>query len=235
MPVSNSISIPSRPTFETSATATPSTSAPRAFASPTGFNSEDVFEASTNRSAAPQQERTALQKHVGFFDRNSNGQITLGETYDGLRALGFGRIRSSAFAFAINAGLGRATGASWWSPLTVNVDKIELGKHDSDTDVYDTNGRFNQEKFEAVFTKFDNNQDGALSEDEFVTFFARNRESTVGSFASKAEFGLLMEIAGEEAIVDGRRVNTLSQERLAEFYDGSLFYKVAGEPLPTDI
>ena len=47
MPVSNPISIPSCPTFETSTPATPSTSAPCAFASPTGFNSEDVFEGST--------------------------------------------------------------------------------------------------------------------------------------------------------------------------------------------
>ena len=82
-------------------------------------------------------ERTALQKHADFFDGNGNNIVTVPETYDGLRRLGIDPVRSSAFAVAINLGLGRSTGAAWYEPYNVYLDAIEKGKHSSDTDIYD--------------------------------------------------------------------------------------------------
>ena len=57
------------------------------------------------RSAPNSGSRTALQKHVDFFDTNHDGKITLFETYAGLRRLGFGAVRSAAFAGVINLSL----------------------------------------------------------------------------------------------------------------------------------
>ncbi len=179
-------------------------------------------------TSAPQ--RTALQKHADFFDRNNDGKITYGETREGLMALGIGGVRASAFALAINAGLSRATGASFWEPLTVYTDKIANGKHGSDTDIFDTQGKFSQAKFDELFAKYDLDGDNALSESEFKNFRERNYEDQASSFASKAEFDLLMELAGEKGTNTEEMV--LTRDRLGQFYDGTLFYKIAGEPVP---
>ena len=46
--------------------------------------------------------RTALQKHVAFFDSADDGMITWTDTYDGCRALGFSIPTSASLATAIN-------------------------------------------------------------------------------------------------------------------------------------
>ena len=175
---------------------------------------------------------SALQKHVMFFDRDHDGSIGVSETYAGLRALGIDAIRSSAFSLAINAGLGAATGAPWYAPLTISVANIAKGKHASDTDIYDDNGDFNPAKFEQLFAIYDTDGDNALSAEEFEVFYVRNREDSASSVTSTFEFGLLLEIAGEERFIDGQFTNVVTRETMARFYDGSLFFDIAGEPLP---
>jgi hypothetical protein len=105
------------------------------------------------RSAPNSGSRTALQKHVDFFDTNHDGKITLPDTY-----------------------------------------------HDADGD-------------------------GALDGAELTRLLAGNRTDLVGHLGSKAEFGLLLELAGEDH--NGRKV--LTRERLERFYNGSLLYQLAEE------
>jgi len=186
---------------------------------------------STPRPAAPQapkQERTPLQKHVDFFDRNGDHETTVCETYSGLRALGMGRLASGGAAFVINLGLGLKTGAPWYSPLTVQNDNIAQGKHDSDSDTYDENGNFVQAKFDEMFAKYDTDKDNALNKAEITFMLDDRKESFVGRQAAGAEFNLLLRIGGEET-ANGK---ALTRERLSSLYDGSLFYTLAGEPVP---
>ncbi len=182
-------------------------------------------------------QRTALQKHVDFFDRNDDGKIKVGETAEGLRALGIGSARSWALAVAINGGLGRSTGSPWYDALTVRTDKIHQAKHGSDTDIYDENGHYVQAEFDRLFADHDSNGDGALSSEEFEDFYRDNHEDTVSSIASRAEFGLLLEVAGERRVTGWsfwgpRTTRVLTRRKLEEFYDGSLFYEIAGETVP---
>lgn len=183
------------------------------------------------------QERTALQKHVDFFDRNNDGVIKVHETAEGLRALGLGLSRSWTLAVAINGGLGRATGAPWYDALTVRTDAIHQGKHASDTDIYDEQGLFVQAEFDRLFDTHDSNRDGALSAEEFEDFYRDNKEDSVGSLASRGEFGLLLEIAGETRVTGWgfwgpRTTRVLTRTTLEEFYEGTLFYTIAGETVP---
>ena len=167
--------------------------------------------------------RTALQKHVDFFDSNQDGRITLAETYDGLRRLGINALRSASFAAVINAALGPVTSRT----LTLSIDtaRIHLARHGSDTGVYDSRGRFSPVRFNTLFDRHDADGDGALDAGELTQVFSRNRTDLMGHLGSRAEFGLLLELAGEKR--KGRLV--LTRERLELFYNGSLFYKLAQE------
>ena len=167
--------------------------------------------------------RTALQKHVDFFDSNRDGRITLADTYDGLRRLGINALRSASFATVINAALGPSTSRS----LTFSIDtaRIQFARHGSDTGVYDSRGRFSSARFQALFDRHDADGDGALDARELEGMFVRNRTDLMGLLGSRAEFGLLLEVAGEKR--KGRLV--LTRERLEHFYNGSLFYKLAEE------
>jgi len=206
------------------------TSAP---ATTSGSTTIDTFErVGDGRRSAATPKLSALQKHVMFFDQDGDGKITVGETFDGLRELGFGYTRSSAFAFAINAGLGVATGAPWYAPLTVDIENIAKGKHDSDTDIYDVDGRFNPVKFEQLFALYDTDRDDALSAEEFEVFYARNKEDEASSLVSTFEFGLLIELAGEKRVIDGKETSVVTRETMERFYDGSLFYDLVGRTPP---
>lgn len=167
--------------------------------------------------------RTALQRHVDFFDSNGDGRITLADTYSGFRRLGIGVTRSAVFGLLINAVLGPMT--SKRPTFTVNTSRIHASIHRSDTGVYDAAGRFSKTRFEELFTRHDVDGDGALDEAELAGMFARNRTDLAGHLVSRTEFGLLLELAGE--VRDGRRL--LTRERLHDFYDGSLFYKLSRE------
>lgn len=174
-------------------------------------------------SAANSGSRTALQKHVDFFDTNHDGRITLADTYRGLRRLGLGALRSAGFAGVINAALGPSTSGA--ASLTVDAGRIHAGKHRSDTGVYDDGGRFQLARFRRLFARFDADRDGALDGEDLARLYAGNRTDLIGHLGSKAEFGLLLELAGEDR--GGRRV--LTRDRLERFYNGSLFYQIADE------
>jgi peroxygenase len=160
---------------------------------------------------------------VDFFDTNRDGRISLEETYAGLRRLGVGVLRSAAFASVINSALGPTTSRA----LTLDIDtaRMPLGRHGSDTGVYDKRGRFSPARFRALFKRHDADGDGALGASELARMLSHNRTDLLGHLGSRAEFSLLLELAGEKRA--GRTV--LTRERLAHFYNGSLFYTLAKE------
>jgi peroxygenase len=174
-------------------------------------------------SASNAGSRTALQKHVDFFDSDHDGKITFLETYQGLRRLGLGAARSVVFGGVINAALGSSTSRT--PSLTVDADHIHAGMHASDTGVYDEKGRFVQRRFDRLFARYDEDGDEALDREELARLFRGNRTDLLGHLGSMAEFGLLLSLAGEDR--KGRKV--LTRERLKRFYDGSLFYQLADE------
>ena len=55
---------------------------------------------------------------------------------------------------------------------------------------------------------------------------------TAGSIGAKAEFGLLVSLAGKPTKIDGKDTKAISKEHMQEFYNGKLFYDLAGEKAP---
>ena len=180
-----------------------------------------------------QKQLTPLEKHLSFFDRDHDGQLTREETAQGLRKLGLGTVRSEVTGSAINAGIGLRSSDHWYDFTTVNLSKIHLSKHGSDTGIYDKQGQFVQAKYDELWARFDQGQKGALNQADIQAMHASLSTDKVGDVAAKAEFDLLMEIAGQnQAQPDGSNQRVLTKDTMQQFYDGSLFYKLAGETAP---
>ncbi|WP_437481572.1 caleosin family protein [Sorangium sp. So ce1014] len=168
-------------------------------------------------------DRTALELHSAFFDRNHDGVITLRETYEGLRALGIGRVISAWFALAIHGALGPATSRSLVPTLSITLENIHRAKHASDTGVYDKDGRFDPQKFDELFARWDKDRDGALNARELVARALGDRDlgDVLGFLASAGEWSVLYALAGKGG--------KLTREQLRRMYDGTLFYELEQE------
>ncbi|KAJ4816748.1 Caleosin-related family protein [Rhynchospora pubera] len=167
---------------------------------------------------------TALQMHASFFDRDKDGIITMKETYQGMRALGYSYAISVASALFINGALSRKTRPPE-TPATITlpiyINNIKNGKHGSDTDAYDSNGRFVPKKFEKILKKYAKTNPNALTEGELDNMLQGNKDAgdTTGQIAARAEWNLLYRIAKDK---DG----LLQKDTVRGVYDGSLFFKL---------
>ncbi|KAI1917108.1 hypothetical protein LOZ61_000625 [Ophidiomyces ophidiicola] len=113
------------------------------------------------------QDYTTLQQHVLFWDRDGDGKINTWDTYVGFRDLGFNILISVLAVIIINGTLSYPTRlASSWLPdpfFRIFLSGIHKSKHGSDTGVFDTEGRFNPQMFENIFSKHNTNGDGTLT------------------------------------------------------------------------
>ncbi|KAJ3119738.1 hypothetical protein HK098_005204 [Nowakowskiella sp. JEL0407] len=125
---------------------------------------------------------------------------------------------------------------SWYSqdswipnPLfPVNLNGIHRCKHGSDSESFDTEGRFVPEKFEEIFSKYDKGSKNALNFRELwdLTYGQRNVADVFGILAAIFEWGTLYLLCQENGLV--------SKEDIFGQYDGSLFYKVAARRKQND-
>jgi len=175
-------------------------------------------------------EPTALQRHARYFDRDRSGTIRWGETVAGMRALGVGRIWSAILSTIIHAALGPITQRR--AAFGVVVAEIARGKHPSDTGVFDAEGRFVEERFDALFASASPGPDGArdrLTRKEMRAFQNANRSrSRAGDFFSFAEIKLFFCVASDTwKQEDGASVPAISRRRLRAFYRGTLLPALA--------
>ncbi|XP_031493453.1 peroxygenase-like [Nymphaea colorata] len=161
-----------------------------------------------------------LQQHAAFFDRNHDGVVYPWETYQGMRAIGCGVLVSIGGGFLINLSLSYFTvpGCLPNPLLPIYIKDIHKCKHGSDSESYDTEGRFAPEKFDAIFSKYAATYADALTEDEINKMLKANRNTYdfVGWILSYAEWKLLYSLAKDE---DG----LLHRDAVRGVYDGSVF------------
>lgn len=190
-----------------------------------GVAPSTASKASPTRVAAQAviQNPTMLQRHVMFFDANHDGTLKLAETKAGLRRLGVNSLTGLGGALFIHLGLREAGGAG----TDLEIAKIHLAKHKSDTGCVDAEGHFNPKAFARLMT-FDANRSGSLSWTELRAMIAANKQDARGSLASRAEFGLLIKVGADTTELDGQeRVAALSEARLRSVYTGSVFEDIA--------
>ncbi len=175
---------------------------------------------------------TTLQRHASFFDDNSDRAVDVAECTRGLKALGLPFGVAEVAALAIVAPLSVQTRGSLLA-LSIDIENIQKGKHDSDTGILDKRGRFNARRFGKVFgacSTVDSNGDKAFTATELTKMINANRETLVGSLVSMVEWQLLLALAADtKAVERGKSVPALSVARIKSFYDGTLFYELAKE------
>ena len=175
---------------------------------------------------------TALQRHVSFFDDNGDRSIDVAECTRGLKALGLPVGVAEAVALVIVAPLSVMTRSSLLA-MSIDIENIQKGKHDSDTGILDKRGRFNARRFEKVFgahSAVDRNGDKVFTAAEITRMVMANRETLLGALVSMAEWQLLLLLAADTEAVEGNEpVPALSVARIKSFFDGSLFYTLARE------
>jgi len=151
---------------------------------------------------------SVLQQHVAFFDKDQDGIIYPSDTYK--------VITNVAFSYYTLPG---------WIPslkFPIYVDNIHRAKHGSDTEVYDTEGRFDPAKFDAIFSKY------AIKHKDKLTFWEiqcmlkgnRNSNDPLGWAAAELEWVALYLIAKNKN-------GLVKKETIRRMFDGSLFEALA--------
>ncbi|KAI1387413.1 Caleosin-domain-containing protein [Hypoxylon trugodes] len=174
----------------------------------------------------PKESQTALQQHTAFFDRDNDGIIWPWDVYNGFRELGFcilfslGSLLIPVF-FSYPTRMGRS-----WIPdplLRIYVDDIHKAKHGSDSGIYDFDGKFDAEKFDHVFDRFDTSGTGGLSVGDLAELLKKDRcaaDPAGWSFAFMEWWTTWLLLQK-----DGR----VWKDDLRACYEGSLFWKISEE------
>jgi len=169
---------------------------------------------------------TVLQQHCAFFDRNGDGVIFPQETYQGFRALGYSPTISVLAAIVINGSFSYPTYDGWIPDprFPIYLEKIHRTKHGSDTEVYDTEGRFLPSKFEEIFNKYATTRPDAMTYEEIIrmTDALRNVNDPYGWSAAKLEWGFTYWLVKDDE-------GFASKEKIRGVYDGSFFDQVERE------
>lgn len=178
---------------------------------------------------------TVLQQHISFWDSNNDGVITLGECYDGWRRIGFNPILALLGMLVINLNFSyfSAPNTGWksWIPdpfFRVYMDNIHRCKHGSDSETYDTEGRFVPQKYEEIFSKYDKDNKGGLYFKEVLTMVYHNRNvmDFYGWIAGSLEWLVTWFLVAREVSPHGKMI---AKDDVRGVYDGTLFYKLADE------
>ncbi len=180
---------------------------------------------------------TVLERHVSYFDSDSDGQITMAQTYQGLRKIGVGAVTAGALTLLINLFLGYLTHGK---PSTkVSVRDIARGKHPFDTGSFDTRGERDASNFERLFTAptaappFDR-----LTAAEIRKMIVKRGDPTkpfgelgsvLSNWFSGREIQLLLCVASDcsKAAPSGEEQPAISRRTLERFYSGHLLFLLA--------
>lgn len=167
---------------------------------------------------------TALQQHVLFWDRDNDGIIHPWDVYTGFRALGFNIVYSlCSLLIPVFFSYPTTLGHSWIpdAGMRIFVADIHKAKHGSDTGVYDLDGHFHADRFDAMFAHWDHDRCGGLTASQILAMWRKNRLAAdvagwTFAFMEMLTTWLLLQ-------KDGR----VWKDDLRACYDGTLFWNIS--------
>ena len=172
---------------------------------------------------------SALQRHVGFFDPEGTGLVTMRQTASGMHRLGVHWLWRMVLPPIINGFLGYLTQGK--PSFSIRIDRIAQGKHPFDSGVFDDQGGWDTTAFDALFAGGD-----ALTAAEMRAIITArgNRKPQMGSTAgslghwfSSREVQLFFCLTADTTkLVGGRPVPAVRKETMRAFYEGTLFPQI---------
>nr|BAQ55595.1 caleosin [Chlorella vulgaris] len=172
---------------------------------------------------------TVMQQHIAFWDRDNDGVLWPQDTYVGFRKLGFNVLLSAIAVPVIHGTFSWWTGPSWIPDpaMRIYMKNIHRGKHGSDSETYDTEGRFVPQKFEEIFSKYDHGGKGGLTLSEVNEMIRGNRNimDPVGWVAGWLEWNTSFYLIAK----DTPRGRLLLKDDMRAIIDGTIFYRLARE------
>lgn len=180
---------------------------------------------------------TVLERHVSYFDPDGDGEISMAQTFRGLRKVGVGVVLSGLLTLLINAFLGYLTHGK--PSLRVSVPDIARGKHPYDSGTFDERGELVEANFEALFSAptasppFDR-----LTRQEIRTLIVKRGDrkkpfgelgSLLSNWFSGREVQLLFCVASDCTKLSprGEEQPAISRRTLRRFYEGHLLFLLA--------
>ncbi|KAL0933494.1 caleosin domain containing protein [Colletotrichum truncatum] len=176
-----------------------------------------------NDWAKKHRHQTVLQQHCDFFDTDKDGVIWPTDTFWGFHKLGFGIFLSLVAVFIIHSNFSYPT-LSGYIPdpfFRIYIQNIHKDKHGSDSNTYDTEGRFNPQKFEDMFVKYAAGKDYMTIWDVLALLKGQRLIADPIGWG-----GAFFEWLATYLMLwphDGR----MAKEDIRGIYDGSIFYKIA--------
>ena len=180
---------------------------------------------------------TPLERHVSYFDVDGDGQITMTQTFRGLRKVGVGRIIAGSLTLLINLFLGYLTHGK---PSTrVSVRDIARGKHPYDSGSFDNRGQIDEAAFEKLFTAPTANAPfDRLTGAEIRRVIVQRGDpkkpfgelgSVLSNWFSGREIQLLLCVASDcvKVAPSGEARKAISRRTLRRFYTGHLLFLLA--------
>jgi hypothetical protein len=180
---------------------------------------------------------TVLERHVSYFDPDGDGEITMRQTFRGLRGVGVGAVTSSLLTILINLFLGYLTQGK---PSTkVSVRDIARGKHPYDTGTFNLRGELDEDNFSALFSAptasppFDR-----LTREEIRKLIVKRGDpkkpfgevgSVLSNWFSGREIQLLLCVASDctKVMPNGEELPAITRRTLRRFYTGHLLFLLA--------
>jgi len=173
--------------------------------------------------------KTVLQRHQEFWDMDQDGVIWPSDTFVGFNRLGFPAVLSVIAVLVIHGTFSYWSGDSWIPHLgfPIKLKNAHKTKHGSDSETYDTEGRFVPEKFEEVFSKYDKGNKGGLTLAEIRSMTRGNRNimDPIGWIAEWLEWNVSYYLC---AMNTSKGKMLLKDDALA-IIDGTMFPKIARE------
>lgn len=180
---------------------------------------------------------TVLERHVSYFDVDADGQITIAQTYRGLRNVGVPFPLAVFFTALINGFLGFLTQGKL--STKISVKDIAKGKHPFDTGSFDTRGERDRVAFEQLFSAPTTREPrDRLTVEEIRAVIVKRGDpkkpfgefgSLLSNWFSAREIELLLCAASDcnKALPGGEERRAISRRTLERFYSGELLFLLA--------
>eukprot|EP00253_Pinus_taeda_P029954 PITA_29954 len=166
------------------------------------------------------KEMSVLQQHCAFFDKDMDGIIYPFDTYKGFHAIGFNVILSLVPTVVIHVAFTYYTLPGWipYLKLPIYIENIHKAKHGSDSETYDTEGRFAPENFDAIFSKYATKHPNKLNFMEIQCMLKANRNSNdfLGWDAAELKWTFLY-------LIGKNKEGFLEKEMMRRMFDGRLW------------